>query len=91
MLAWPLVALAVWRRRRGVLACTVLVALPPLVEWVQRRPRLDPVRWSLASLVDDMAYGAGVWSGCLRWRSLGPLLPTVRSVGVRGTESRAAR
>jgi mycofactocin system glycosyltransferase len=85
MVGGPLMAMAAWRSRRRALVGVTLMALPPLVEWVQRKPRLDPVQWSVASVVDDMAYGAGVWSGCLRWRSLGPLLPTVRSVGAGRT------
>ena len=56
---------------------------PPLVEWWRRRPGLDPVRWSLASIADDVAYGAGVWAGCLRARSFGPLVPSSGS-GSRG-------
>ncbi len=91
MVAGPLMAVAALRPRRRARVVLVLMVLPPLVEWVQRRPRLDPVRWSVASVVDDMAYGAGVWSGCLRWRSLGPLLPAVRSVGVRSTGIRTGR
>ena len=69
-------ALGLVRRLRWRLA--VVLALPPLVEWVQRRPPLDPVRWTLASWVDDAAYGSGVWRGCLRHRTLRPLLPRWR-------------
>ena len=55
----------------------VLVLAPAAVEWWRRRPDLDPIRWTLASIADDVAYGAGVWAGCLRWRSFGPLVPTI--------------
>ena len=54
----------------------LLVLVPPTVEWWRRRPGLDPIRWSVASIVDDVAYGAGVWAGCLRARSLAPLIPS---------------
>ena len=71
----------------GVGAGLLLLA-PPLVEWVRRRPGIDPVRWLLASIADDAAYGAGVWAGCVRSRSVGPLFPTfvseVRRSGLRG-------
>ncbi len=60
-------------------AAALLVLAPPVVEWWRRRPDLDPVRWSLASIADDVAYGAGVWAGCVRSRSFGPLCPRVAS------------
>jgi hypothetical protein len=90
MVAGPLLLAGVRRSRRRAFVVAVLVALPPAVEWIQRRPRLDPVRWSAASVVDDVAYGAGVWWGCLRWRSVGPLVPSIRTGGSGGTGSRPA-
>jgi hypothetical protein len=51
------------------------VLLPPLAEWWNRRPPLDPARYSALRLADAAAYGAGVWAGCVRERTLGPLLP----------------
>jgi mycofactocin glycosyltransferase len=36
---------------------------------------LDPVSFAALTVADDVAYGAGVWSGCLRHRSSGALLP----------------
>jgi hypothetical protein len=51
--------------------------VPPAVEWWRRRPDLDLVRWSLASVADDVAYGIGVWAGCIRTGTLAPLLPVV--------------
>jgi hypothetical protein len=62
------------RTRGRVLA---LVATAPLLEWSRRRPRLDPLRWTAAWLADEIAYGAGVWAGCLRERSVAPLLPRI--------------
>jgi mycofactocin system glycosyltransferase len=59
-------------------AAVTLALVPPLVEWWQRRPALDPFRWSLASIADDCAYGLGVWAGSLRARTLGPLLPSLK-------------
>lgn len=84
VLAWPALAVAIAApgagrgRRRLRLAAAALAVVPPAVEWWQRRPALDPVRWALASMVDDAAYGTGVWAGCLRERVAGPLLPTLR-------------
>jgi mycofactocin glycosyltransferase len=63
------------RARRSVLA---LLAASPLREWRRRRPPLDPVRWTLASFVDDCAYGAGVWRGCGDERTIAPMRPSWR-------------
>ena len=79
--AWPgLVALAACggRYRR---AAALLVVAGPVVDWVRQRPDLDLPRWIAASMADDLAYGAGVWKGCLRLRTLSPLLPTLRGAG----------
>ncbi len=78
MLAIPALVLTALRGGRSARAALVLALSPPLVEWWRRRPDLDPGRWCLASVADDVAYGAGVWTGCLRSRSFGPLVPTVR-------------
>jgi mycofactocin system glycosyltransferase len=72
-----------WRVRR---AAAALALVPPWVEWWQRRPELDPIRWAVASVVDDLAYGLGVWSGCIRARTLSPLLPALQ-LGASGTSS----
>jgi hypothetical protein len=36
------------------------------------------VRFVAVGVLDDVAYGLGVWRGCLRVRSLAPLRPRVR-------------
>jgi mycofactocin system glycosyltransferase len=78
-LAGPAVVVSIGRgRARRRVAVAALVLVPPIVEWWRRRPALDPVRWAAASIVDDVAYGAGVWSGCLRVGSFGPLVPALR-------------
>jgi hypothetical protein len=79
MLAGPaLLVLALARPRTRAAAATLALA-PPVVEWWQRRPPLDPVRWAVASVAEDVAYGAGVWAGCVAARSFAPLLPAVRT------------
>lgn len=65
-------------RGRGGLA---LAALPHVVEWVRLRPPVDPVRWTAVRALDELAYGAGVWAGALRHRTVRPLLPSVRRPG----------
>jgi mycofactocin system glycosyltransferase len=60
-------------RLRLPVAATALV--PPLLEWDRLRPPLDPVRWTIARVLDDIAYGWGVWSGCVAEREWRPVWP----------------
>jgi mycofactocin glycosyltransferase len=72
---WPVAlpgALAVSRLRAPLAA---LVLAPPLLDWLDRRPPLDPARYIAARLLDDIGYSLGVWQGCLRQRTVRPLLP----------------
>jgi len=74
---WPLAipaAIAVPRLRVPV---TALILAPPLLDWADRRPPLDPARYVAARLLDDVAYSIGVWQGCLRRRAIRPLLPAI--------------
>ena len=74
---WPAAipaALAI-PRLRGPLAALILA--PPLLDWADRRPPLDPVRYVTARLLDDAAYSLGVWQGCAARRTLRPLLPLI--------------
>jgi mycofactocin glycosyltransferase len=74
---WPAAvpaAIAVPRLRLPVAA---LILAPPLLDWADRRPPLDPARYVAARLLDDAAYSLGVWEGCLRRRTIRPLLPSV--------------
>jgi mycofactocin glycosyltransferase len=64
-----------WGRRMSAVG---LVLLPVGVEWHQRRPRIDPVRYAVLTIIDQVAYGTGVWSGCRLEGTLAPVLPTVR-------------
>jgi mycofactocin system glycosyltransferase len=61
--------------RRTRPAAAVLLGAAPLAQYVRARPALDPVRWTAAAIADDAAYGAGVWRGCLRERTVAPLRP----------------
>lgn len=71
---WPFsLAAAHWRRaRRAVL---VAATVPSLVDWVTTRPQLDPLRWMALCAADDLCYGAGLWIGCWRARTVRPLVP----------------
>ncbi|WP_158890818.1 mycofactocin biosynthesis glycosyltransferase MftF [Amycolatopsis anabasis] len=61
-----------WGRRAAVAS---LLLGPPLTAWVRSRPGLDPVRYTAAAIADDLAYGAGVWAGCLTHRTIAPVRP----------------
>jgi mycofactocin system glycosyltransferase len=76
---WPvaLPAAVVVRRLRWPLAALVLA--PPLLDWLDRRPPLDPGRYAAARLLDDIGYSLGVWQGCARRRTARPLLPQLGS------------
>jgi mycofactocin glycosyltransferase len=76
---WPIaLPLAIgWRRARPAVVAAFAVA--PIVEWMTERPPLDPARWLMARLVDDLAYATGVWAGCLRARSAAALAPDLAS------------
>lgn len=77
---WPLAAMAVpfsklARRAVGASAATVLAASVG----ASRRSRIGPLRHAALTIVDDAAYGWGVWRGTLAERRLDPLLPGYRS------------
>jgi mycofactocin system glycosyltransferase len=63
-----------WGRRAAIAS---LVLGPPLVSWRESKKTLDPGRYVLARVADDVAYGLGVWSGCLAERTLEPLRPVI--------------
>ncbi|PXY26966.1 mycofactocin biosynthesis glycosyltransferase MftF [Prauserella muralis] len=64
--AWWPVALLSRRGRRTLLAAL----LPCLAESLGKPPS-----WLALRVADDLTYGAGVWAGCARHRTLAPLLP----------------
>ncbi len=61
----------------GRVASASLLLGPALTAWRAGDRRLDLVRYTLAHLADDLAYGAGVYAGCLRHRTVRPLLPVL--------------
>jgi len=72
---WPAALGAALVSRRARRALVLVAVLPSLAEWWERRPELDPVRYCALRIADAAAYGAGVWAGCARERTAGPLLP----------------
>ncbi|WP_308257607.1 mycofactocin biosynthesis glycosyltransferase MftF [Pseudonocardia lacus] len=91
---WPVsvvAALLSRRVRRRVLAIAVVEGV---VDWwrhrdPQRRAELDPVRFVLARRLDDLGYGAGLWWGAWRHRTVQPLRPV--GSGASGRSERSAR
>jgi len=86
---WPFALAAAACSRRARVAATAAFVLPPAVEYLRRRPALDPFRFTAAYLADDLAYSAGLWSGCIRGRTAAPLLP--RLAVTRQRPARPAR
>ncbi|MEO1064500.1 MAG: mycofactocin biosynthesis glycosyltransferase MftF [Actinomycetota bacterium] len=72
---WP-IALAGGVLSGRVRPALVAAALVPVAaEWVERRPSIDPLRYVGLRLADDVAYGTGVWRGCITERSIAALRP----------------
>ncbi len=72
------VAMAADRRRPGTLAGAALMAaltVPAAAEWLSNPAETGLLTWVGLRLADDLAYQAGVWSGCASARSGGALLP----------------
>jgi mycofactocin system glycosyltransferase len=66
-----------WGRWQTRLAGASLLLGPSVVAWATRRSQLDPVRYVVAAVADDIAYGAGVWAGCLTHRTAAPVRPVI--------------
>jgi hypothetical protein len=73
--AWSpaLVAGLLSRRTRGAAALALLA--PAVRDWAGEPGDLDPVRYACLHVADDVAYGSGVWAGCLQQRTVRPLVP----------------
>jgi mycofactocin glycosyltransferase len=74
---WPVAVPAAVAVRRLRLPVALLILTPPLLDWADRRPPLDPARYVAARLLDDVAYSLGVWQGCVARRTVRPLLPVL--------------
>lgn len=76
---WPVAVLAalVSRRARRLLALSAAVTVA--TAWQAERPPLDPLRVAALRLLDDAAYGAGVWAGAIAARRADPLLPSLEA------------
>lgn len=72
---WPLALIGAVvgpRPLRRMIAGAFIVA--PLSQW-RTSSGLDPVTWLVLHVADDVAYGTGVWAGCVTERTIAPLIP----------------
>ena len=74
-----------WGRRAAVAS---LLLGPALDAWGHSERELGPVRFAAGCIADDIAYGAGVWAGCLRARTLAAVVPRVAWRPLRVTQER---
>lgn len=76
---WPVALPALLPSRRGRLLLAAALLGRPLADRTSSAHRsdlpLDPLRWTLLQLLDDLSYSTGVWVGCCRERHVGALLP----------------
>ena len=75
---WPLSLIGCLFSRRVRRAVLIAGLWEGMAEYRKLAPDLDPARFLLARRLDDLAYGAGLWAGALRGRSIRCLLPTLR-------------
>ena len=81
---WPLAlaGAAISRRaRRAVLAAAAVTATRDVITRPRAgggEPPLNPLGYATVRRLDDAAYGAGLWAGVLRERTLRPLKPDIR-------------
>ncbi|RYU13490.1 mycofactocin biosynthesis glycosyltransferase MftF [Nocardioides iriomotensis] len=75
---WPVALPLALVSRRARRAWLVAAVVDGLLDHAKVRPDLDPVRYTVARRLDDLAYGAGLWRGAWRARSARALLPDLR-------------
>ncbi len=79
--ALPLLAASTLPRARGLRRVAVVAALAvasPIAEHRSRRPDVGLHRFVAGRIADDAAYGAGVYAGCVKHRTLAPLKVVIR-------------
>ena len=80
---WPLAVAAALVSRRARRALLVAAVVDGLLDHRRTKPDLDPLRYLAARRLDDLGYGAGVWLGAFRGRSVGALRPALRGFDFR--------
>ena len=70
-----LAASGISRRARRWTIATAL--LHNALDYRERKPTLSVARYIGIRLLDDAAYCVGVWQGCVKKRTIGPLVPRI--------------
>ena len=73
---WPLFFIASFFSVRLGAMLTFSALVPPIVGLLRYKPE-HPIRYLVMRILEDVAYGAGVWVGAVRARSLRCLLPVI--------------
>ena len=76
---WPIAVLLALVSKRARVALAAAVVIPAMHEWITKKPDIDPLRYTAMRIVDDTAYGAGVWRGTVERRQAGAITPDVSS------------
>ena len=72
---WPVAVLAAVMSRRARHVLITGAVLEGLIDFRRSGSRLNPLVYLLIRRLDDLAYGAGLWSGAIRDRTAAPLIP----------------
>ncbi|MCO1656836.1 mycofactocin biosynthesis glycosyltransferase MftF [Pseudonocardia humida] len=91
---WPVSVVAALLSRRVRRRVLAIALVEGVVDWWRHRDPegragLDPARFVLARRLDDLGYGAGLWWGAWRHRTVQPLRPV--GAGASGRSERPAR
>ena len=83
---WLVPSLAIVAVRRtwfGLAFVAVALLLRHATDWRRSRPKVSLPVWIALRSLDDQALAFGTWVGCVRARTLSPVLPRFRSVLAR--------
>jgi mycofactocin glycosyltransferase len=83
---WPIALVAATMSRRCRQVVLVAAIVDGVVDWATRHGNADDdtkrvglITYLLLKRLDDIAYGAGLWTGVVRERHLGALKPQIRT------------
>ncbi len=83
---WPLALVAATVSRRCRRVVLIAAVVDGVVDWLSRRRNVEddtkPIgltAYLVLKRLDDLAYGAGLWTGVVRERNVGPLKPQIRT------------
>jgi len=76
---WPLAALGALFSQRIRRAALLSAVADSVIEYGRTSPDMDPLSFTVARRLDDIAYGTGVWAGAARGHSVRALLPDLQT------------